>query len=346
MPKLIDYPRTSYTGAWELAEIIDETGGKCTLETAAQKLNRKVSGSFKAIIGSAVKFGLLTSKRELLSTTTLFKRIKHAYDKQEETLFHREAFLTPPLFTQLCRKFRSKELPLQTFDSILMQEFGVEEINAQGVAKAFIDGTRLLGLLNEKNIVTDIDALPTPQTPRRELTSSYSPNHLFQTTSQPPTPTQSPNTPEASTNQAPPEVITGPTKSMVLSPTIPRTPTPPPSNSAGPDAIASLFGLLNNATSQLAEKPLQVASPSPTKTLTTNSPPLVHTPPQPLLLSTTGSSPISFHLQVTGPGLNTSLAITEEEDLTIAVALLEKIRRQISGISQKKGTSSKDPNEQ
>ena len=84
MPKLIDYPRTGYTGAWELAEITDDTGGKSTVETAARKLNRKVSGSFKAIIGSAVKFGLVTSKREMLTTTTLFKRIKHAYDKQEE----------------------------------------------------------------------------------------------------------------------------------------------------------------------------------------------------------------------------------------------------------------------
>jgi hypothetical protein len=108
MPKLIDYPRTSYTGAWEVAEVVDDTGGKCALETCARKLNRKVSGSFKAIVGSAVKFGLLTSKRELLTTTTLFRRIKHAYDKQEELVFHREAFLTPPLFTQLCRKFRAR----------------------------------------------------------------------------------------------------------------------------------------------------------------------------------------------------------------------------------------------
>jgi hypothetical protein len=97
MPKLIDYPRTSYSGAWEVAEVVDDTGGKCALETCARKLNRKVSGSFKAIVGSAVKFGLLTSKRELLTTTTLFRRIKHAYDKQEELLFHREAFLTPIL---------------------------------------------------------------------------------------------------------------------------------------------------------------------------------------------------------------------------------------------------------
>jgi len=32
---------------------------------------------------------------------------------------------------------------------------------------------------------------------------------------------------------------------------------------------------------------------------------------------------------VIGPGINTNLSITEEEDITIAIALLEKIRRQL-----------------
>ena len=171
MPKLIDYPRTGYAGAWEVADVVDDTGGKCALDTCARKLNRKVSGSFKAIVGSAVKFGLLTSKRELLTTTTLFRRIKHAYDKQEELVFHREAFLTPPLITQLCRKFRSRELPAQMLDIMLIREFDVEEINAQGVAKAFIDGARMVGLLDERNMIADIDQLAAQQPPRRELAS-------------------------------------------------------------------------------------------------------------------------------------------------------------------------------
>ena len=171
MPKLIDYPRTTYAGAWELSEVVDDTGGKCALDTAARKLNRKVSGSFKAIIGSAVKFGLLTSKRDLLSTTTLFRRIKHAYDKAEELVFHREAFLTPPLFTQVCRKFRSRELPVQMLDVMLIREFGVEEINALGVAKAFTEGARAVGLLDEDNMLADIDQLAARQPPRRELSN-------------------------------------------------------------------------------------------------------------------------------------------------------------------------------
>ncbi|WP_375436130.1 hypothetical protein [uncultured Hymenobacter sp.] len=179
MPKTIDYPRTSYQSAWEVSEVVDDTGGKCSLETCARKLNRKVSGSFKAILGSAVKFGLLTSKRELLTTTNLFRRIKHAYDKQEETLYHREAFLHPPLFTQICRKFRNRELPVHMFDIMLIREFGVEEINAQNVAKAFVEGARMTGIIDERNVIADIDQLAAQQGPRRELASGEMPLNLF-----------------------------------------------------------------------------------------------------------------------------------------------------------------------
>src|SRR6476620_2852972 len=179
MPKTIEYPRTCYLSAWEIAEVVDDTGGKCAIETCARKLSRKVSGSFKAIIGSAVKFGLVTSKRELLTTTNLFRRIKHAYDKQEEKVFHREAFLHPPLFTQICRKFRNRELPVHMFDVMLIREFGVEEINAQSVAKAFVDGARMVDILDERNIVADIDLLAAQQGPRRELSAGEMPLNLF-----------------------------------------------------------------------------------------------------------------------------------------------------------------------
>ena len=257
MPKLIDYPRTSYAGAWEVADVVDDTGGKCALDTCARKLNRKVSGSFKAIVGSAVKFGLLTSKRELLTTTTLFRRIKHAYDKQEELLFHREAFLTPPLFTQLCRKFRSRELPVQMLDIMLIREFDVEEINAQSVAKAFIDGARMVGLLDERNMVADIDQLAAQQPPRRELASpELSPNSFraevaraANTTSPTEAPTPAPAsellfaaTASAST-KTPESSATATTPAPAAAPLVPQSLAATATPLRGSDAVASLFGL-------------------------------------------------------------------------------------------------------
>lgn len=349
MPKLIDYPRTNYTGAWELAEITDDTGGKCAIETAARKLNRKVSGSFKAIIGSSVKFGLITSKRDLLTTTTLFKRIKHAYDKQEELLFHREAFLTPPLFTQLCRKFRSRELPIQMLDIMLIREFNVEEINAPGVAKAFVEGCRMVGLLDEHNIVADIDALANKQLPRRELASPQPTVNTFRREFQQ-------RNEEAEDNTKDDFTVRNRTGALENNLTIELElnqsgtssnndsdiperkairPSNPPLLPNGPDAIASLFGLLSEFPNQIITETAQLkAAPVhqtqieiPAQQIVTQQEQIPRIPAIPK--DPTEVVPNTYQIQISGPGVITTLSITEVEDIDLAVALLEKIRRQL-----------------
>ena len=356
MPKLIDYPRTNYSGAWELAEITDDTGGKCAIETAARKLNRKVSGSFKAIIGSAVKFGLITSKRDLLTTTTLFKRIKHAYDKQEELLFHREAFLNPPLFTQVCRKFRSRELPVQMLDVMLIREFGVEEINAPGVAKAFVEGCRMVGLLNDHNIVADIDALNTENTLRKELSNPTPKLNTFRSEQIEQSKHEGNNIdyeeedPGGNNSN---ENLEGTNEDKSYknddewSPSfIPKTPIKQENRQ---DAIASLFGLVDFET---------VDKETFNKTITVDAPgglnekafsnqeieliPKVQSKPNTIIRNSiaateTRATPSgqlkneTYQIQISGPGINTILTVTEEEDLSIAIGLLEKIRRQLKG---------------
>jgi hypothetical protein len=334
MPKLIDYPRTSYTGAWEVAEVVDDTGGKCALETCARKLNRKVSGSFKAIVGSAVKFGLLTSKREILTTTTLFRRIKHAYDKQEELVFHREAFLNPPLFTQLCRKFRSRELPVAMLDVLLIREFEVEEINAQSVAKAFIDGSRMVGILDEHNLIADIDQLAAQQPPRREIASPPPSANIFRQVPAAAHPTVEPDTDSEETEDQ--EELTPPAETPPHARAGRTTPLPPsrPAPAATSDAIASLFGLADTPAPAPRQAAIPVPSPPPMPT------PLAPTPPTAALAlpspsaapgnSTTGSDDeILFRIQLAGPGINTQLDVVDADDLALVRALLDKIERRL-----------------
>ncbi|NVO84510.1 hypothetical protein [Hymenobacter terrestris] len=341
MPKTIDYPRTSYQSAWEVAEVVDDTGGKCAIETSARKLNRKVSGSFKAIIGSAVKFGLLTSKRELLTTTNLFRRIKNAYDKQEERIYEREAFLHPPLFTQICRKFRNRELPVHMFDVMLVREFGVEEINAQAVTKAFIDGARMVGVLNEQNIIADIDQLAAQQQPRRELASTELPLSRFQSvvdgSSHPATGDtayKSANTTKATGISEKPMFVPQPTHIQRLT-----------------DTVSSLFGLdtddmedesdiiasdSTTANSGIVPNQAFVAAPQ-------NQPKYVETmaPASPTVgtMGTTEAASVTqelavpantFAIHLHGPGLNTHLTIEHVDDLELVQALLNKIKRQLS----------------
>lgn len=335
MPKLIDYPRTGYTGAWEIAEIVDDTGGKCAVETAAKKLNRKVSGSFKAIIGSAVKFGLMTSKRELLTTTTLFRRIKHAYDKAEELQFHREAFLTPPLFTQLCRKFRNRELPVQMLDVMLIREFGVEEINAQNVAKAFVDGCRMCALIDEQNIIADIDTLNNARNSRRELANHRPSLQAFVSgteTASDVSVTSQGTSDRKAINDKVLGLFGEPADSFIQQIAQEQT-----EEKAGQDAVANLFGLANE-TNLRVEIPISTTSTPAQKNITSavisedeNAPiPAIPLTPTPLRSLTIPVTPINgYQMQVSGPGVNTSLDITDEDDLTIATALLEKIRRKL-----------------
>lgn len=340
MPKLIDYPRTNYTGAWELSEVIDNTGGMCTIETTARKLNRKVSGSFKAIIGSAVKFGLVTSKRELLTTTTLFKRIKHSYDKSEEIQFHREAFLNPPLFLQLYRKFRNRELPIQMLDVMLIREFNVEEINAQGVAKTFIDGSRMCGLLNEQNIIINIEEINNSQIQRRELANISSILQNFTTSA-----TVSKDSQENTLNNEKNASTVGDKgTSAITIELFNQTQDSFIHNSlrneeeslrVAQDTVSNLFGIVGSKKVQeFTPLPYPVqphpqiipGSPtySPQSSIAISIPSLT-----PRTNSLENSIKESYQMQVSGPGVNTSLDIIDEDDLAIAIAVLEKVRRQL-----------------
>jgi hypothetical protein len=334
MPKTIDYPRTSYLSAWEVAEVVDDTGGKCSIEACARKLNRKVSGSFKAILGSAVKFGLLISKREMLTTTNLFRRIKNAYDKAEEKIYHREAFLHPPLFSHICRKFRNRELPVHMFDVMLVREFDVEEINAQSVAKAFVEGARMVDLIDERNIIADIDQL-TKATPRRpDLASPEMGLNIFRTESDFGSSEQKPMSTAAT------DIHFSPVGNAAR-----ITP-------AGftDDAISSLFGL--NPTPAAPSGISQAAASVPQETQASPvaaspqpepAPPVVHIPQTAPGIPV--SSPVvptdyaatapahditaAYTIRISGPGLDTQLSVQDESDLVIVQALLEKIRKHV-----------------
>jgi hypothetical protein len=323
--------------AWEVAEVVDDTGGKCAIDTCARKLNRKVSGSFKAIIGSAVKFGLVTSKRELLTTTNLFRRIKHAYDKQEEKIYHREAFLHPPLFTQICRKFRSRELPVHMLDVMLIREFGVEEINAQNVAKAFVEGARMVGVLDERNVVADIDQLAAQQPPRRELASTEMPMNLFRAPA-----AVTPDTP------GPADTFTSPRPSQT-----PTAPTPDSNNTKASlvpkvpskDVVSALFGLDTDDLEEDAEEMPPSTPERPQSSMKNEAMEAMPTPANTSPSVTGGSTTtrasstpppvaataVSFSIHITGPGMDTQFNIQDLDDVEIVRILLEKIRRQLSG---------------
>lgn len=156
MPKVIEYPSGSFGKALELANAVDYLGGNCTVQSCADRLNKKVSGGFGMLISSAIKHGLITRKREELFTTQLYKDIKLAYTDEEKTANLRKAFLSPVLYKRIYERFKGKELPVQMLDKLLIREFSVEADLGSRISGYFVDGVKYLNLLDGSKLV-DLD---------------------------------------------------------------------------------------------------------------------------------------------------------------------------------------------
>lgn len=147
MPRIVDYPRASLKAALELAKAVDGLGGTTTVDMAAEKTGKKVSGAFNALVGAAVKYNLLESRSGKLSTTSLYREYKLAYNEDEERHKLRTALLSAPLFSSLYQRFVGRELPVSHLDRLLVRELGVPEDIASRVASYFQEGAQAVGLI-------------------------------------------------------------------------------------------------------------------------------------------------------------------------------------------------------
>tara|TARA_R110002049_G_C9076573_1_gene555290 strand:- start:467 stop:1234 length:768 start_codon:yes stop_codon:yes gene_type:complete len=154
MGKQIDYPRATLKSSLELAVAIDELGGSCSIEMAADKLNKKVSGAFQALTGSAVRYGLITSKKGQLEVTGLFRDHKLSYTKKEADTALKLAFLTPTLFRSVFDRFEGRELPIEHMEKLLIREFSVPDQISSRVSKYFLEGAKQCNLLGAENILS------------------------------------------------------------------------------------------------------------------------------------------------------------------------------------------------
>ncbi len=157
MSKLVEYPTASIKKSLELAKAVDELGGNSSVDMCAEKLHRKVSGGFREIIFSAVKYGFLVHKKGMLRTANLYDNIKLAYNQDEEIQLLQQAFLKIPLFQKIYTRFRDQKLPIDIFDKLLIKEFDVKQHMASRVKKYFIDGAKTVGLLAPDNTILSLE---------------------------------------------------------------------------------------------------------------------------------------------------------------------------------------------
>lgn len=155
MPKILDYPKSSFSNSMDMAEAIDSLGGRCEKASCADQMRLKLTGSFNKRISATVKYNLIASNKGKLEITSLYKSIKNSYNDEERLKYKKEAFLTPPIYGALYDKFKGKKLPVDILDKYLIREYDVEDKNASNVANIFLKGLESIGLL-ENEFVIDI----------------------------------------------------------------------------------------------------------------------------------------------------------------------------------------------
>lgn len=149
MPRLIDHPRAPLARALQLAEAVDDLGGTASIDTAADKLGKKVSGAFRALISGTKQYGLIEVDSNQLVSTDAYRRYRLAYDDDERQEVLREIALTPPLFSDLNQRFSGRKIP-DFLDKVLIREHGVHGSMASRVHGYFADAMKDAGLLDEQ----------------------------------------------------------------------------------------------------------------------------------------------------------------------------------------------------
>jgi hypothetical protein len=161
MPRIVDYPRDSIARSLKLSTVVDDLGGEATEASAADHLGVKVTGAFRALIGAAVKYGLVSISRGRIKTEPGFQNYKLAYNDTEKLGAIRKAFLTPPLFASLAQRLEGKEIPAH-LERLLIREHDVPENQAERVASFFREGAKDAGLIGTSGIIVNTNVTITP----------------------------------------------------------------------------------------------------------------------------------------------------------------------------------------
>ena len=199
----------------------------------------------------------------------------------------------------------------------------------------------MVKLLDENNIIADIDAFSTKQVHRHQLSSPIPEINVFR-----PDSTDVTDIPYRDGTQQLALKKTDNAQSQTIPTTegispvhndVQKIAAAPELRVSGTDAIATLFGFTINAEptqitprdenhrKATSEDATVIQNNSYRDNATTSTATIIEATPTPSVTD----SPTTYQVRISGPGISTELDITEREDITLAIALLEKIRRQL-----------------
>lgn len=161
MPKIVDYPRNSLRKAVALAEAVDKLGGEASDQSAADGMGNKVGGTFRSLISSAGKYGLVSYNRGRIKTEPLYQDYKLAYSEQQKQEALRKAFLSATLFRELAQRLNGQPIPTH-LEKLLIREYDVPEDFSSRLVQYFTEGAKETGLLNSATGLISTSVVITP----------------------------------------------------------------------------------------------------------------------------------------------------------------------------------------
>jgi len=80
-----------------------------------------------------------------------------SYTDQERENLLISSFLSPLVFSRLYERFKGKELPVSMLEKMLIKEYDVDDNAASRIKKYFIDGSKMVGLLDTQNRLRSVN---------------------------------------------------------------------------------------------------------------------------------------------------------------------------------------------
>lgn len=163
VPNPAKYPRHSLEKTLRIPRaILDQNAGKtCTDQQSAAFVGVGYNGPYQSEIGSAKKYGLLSSPAtKQIAVTDLAKRILRPQSSEDELNGRREAVTTAPDVTDVYQHYRGENLPdEQFFENTLVDKFGIPREKVSEFKEIFLENLAFAKLIEEfhgKKRVLDI----------------------------------------------------------------------------------------------------------------------------------------------------------------------------------------------
>ncbi len=174
----VRYPGSALPRVAQVVAYLDEVGGTASLGSLASRLNlSEKNADFVRLVASARSYGVAdwgNANRSSLRLTEDGEAVAHGTDEERQAALAR-AFLRPPVFARVARKFGGRGLP---GGNGLVEPFkleGVAESAAPLAARNFTESAIFAGLAEEHSgrwvLATDLPYPPEDAAPRPATTT-------------------------------------------------------------------------------------------------------------------------------------------------------------------------------